>query len=214
MTVIEALHTRVPAQIRDGRVIAIARGLDPARMLDIAQALVDGAVHAFEVTLNSRSALEAIAAVRSRFTSEQLLVGAGTVLDVAAAESALGAGAQFLVMPHLDVELVGWAADHDVPVFPGAFTPTEVLTAWRAGATAVKLFPASVAGPAFVRELRGPLPEVPIIPTGGVTAESAPDFIRAGAVAVGLGSWLTGAGEPEVIRARAAQLIEGIRSVG
>jgi len=211
MTGLRPARQPVPAAILDGRVVAIARGLDPSRMVDIAGALIEGGVAAFEVTLNSRSALEAIAAVRAAFPAERLLVGAGTVLDRVSAESAVGAGAQFLVMPHTDVGLIQWAAGRDLPVFPGAFTPTEILAAWRAGATAVKLFPASAVGPAFVRELRGPLPEVPLIPTGGVTAESAPEFIRAGAIAVGLGSWLTGAGEPAQVRARATQLTEAIR---
>jgi 2-dehydro-3-deoxyphosphogluconate aldolase/(4S)-4-hydroxy-2-oxoglutarate aldolase len=204
----------VPEAILVGRVVAIARGLDPSSMVDIAGALIDGGVTAFEVTLNSRSALDAIAAVRAAVPAGRLLVGAGTVLDRASAEAAVGAGAQFLVMPHTDLELIDWAAGRDVPVFPGAFTPTEILAAWRAGATAVKLFPASAVGPSFVRELRGPLPEIPLIPTGGVTAENAPDFIRAGAVAVGLGSWLTGAGDPATIRARATQLTEAIRGAG
>jgi 2-dehydro-3-deoxyphosphogluconate aldolase/(4S)-4-hydroxy-2-oxoglutarate aldolase len=204
----------VPEAILVGRVVAIARGLDPSSMVDIAGALIDGGVTAFEVTLNSRSALDAIAAVRAAVPAGRLLVGAGTVLDRASAEAAVGAGAQFLVMPHTDLELIDWAVGRDLPVFPGAFTPTEILAAWRAGATAVKLFPASAVGPSFVRELRGPLPEIPLIPTGGVTAENAPDFIRAGAVAVGLGSWLTGAGDPATIRARATQLTEAIRGAG
>jgi 2-dehydro-3-deoxyphosphogluconate aldolase/(4S)-4-hydroxy-2-oxoglutarate aldolase len=97
------------------------------------------------------------------------------------------------------------------PPFPGAFTPTEALRAWRAGATAVKLFPASAVGPSFVRELRGPLPEVPLIPTGGVTVETAPAFIAAGAVAIGIGSWLTGGGDPDAIGERGRQLVEALR---
>jgi 2-dehydro-3-deoxyphosphogluconate aldolase / (4S)-4-hydroxy-2-oxoglutarate aldolase len=211
VTEVRPVRQAVPEAILGGRVVAIARGLDPSRMVEIAGALIDGGVGAFEVTLNSRSANDAIAAVRAAVPAGRLLVGAGTVLDRALAEAAVGAGAQFLVMPHTDLGLVEWAAGRGLPVFPGAFTPSEILAAWRAGATAVKLFPASAVGPSFVRELRGPLPEIPLIPTGGVTAENAPDFIRAGAVAVGLGSWLTGAGDPAAIRARATQLTEAIR---
>src|SRR5439155_6667975 len=118
--------------------------------------------------------------------------GAGTVLDEASAEEAIRAGATFLVMPHLDDHLVRWAVERGVPAFPGAFSPTEILSAWRAGASAVKLFPASAVGPAFVREFRGPFPEIPLIPTGGVTLESAEAFVTAGATALGLGSWLMG----------------------
>jgi 2-dehydro-3-deoxyphosphogluconate aldolase/(4S)-4-hydroxy-2-oxoglutarate aldolase len=211
VTEVRPVRQAVPEAILGGRVVAIARGLDPSRMVEIAGALIDGGVGAFEVTLNSRSANDAIAAVRAAVPAGRLLVGAGTVLDRASAEAAVGAGAQFLVMPHTDLGLVEWAAGRGLPVFPGAFTPSEILAAWRAGATAVKLFPASAVGPSFVRELRGPLPEIPLIPTGGVTAENAPDFIRAGAVAVGLSSWLTGAGDPAAIRARATQLTEAIR---
>jgi 2-dehydro-3-deoxyphosphogluconate aldolase / (4S)-4-hydroxy-2-oxoglutarate aldolase len=210
-TAVPLARAALPDAIATGRVIAIARGLDPARMREIATAVADGGVRAFEITLNSRSALDAIAAVRAVMSEAALLVGAGTVLEVSAAEAAVAAGAQFLVMPHLDAGLVRWAVECGVPVFPGAFTPTEVLAAWRAGATAVKLFPASVAGPAFVRELHGPLPEIPVIPTGGVTAESTALFIRAGAAAVGVGSWLTGAGDPATIRDRSAQLVAAVR---
>ena len=97
-----------------------------------------------------------------------------------------------------------------VPTLPGAFTPTEVLAAWRAGAAAVKLFPASVAGPAFVRECHGPFPDVPLVPSGGVTAETAGDFIRAGAVAVGIGSWLVSDTEPTEVTARARQVVQAV----
>ena len=109
-----------------------------------------------------------------------MLVGAGTVLDVAQAQAAVDAGARFFVMPHTDPELIRWAAERGIPAFPGGFTPSEILAAWRAGAAAVKLFPASVAGPVFVREMRGPLPEIPLIPVGGVNLETAPAFIAAG----------------------------------
>ena len=126
------------------------------------------------------------------------------------AQRALDAGARFLVSPHLDVELVRWAAARGVPFFPGVLTPTEILAAWRAGAAAVKLFPASVAGPALVRELRGPLPDIPLMPTGGVTLESAPVFIAAGAVGVGMGGWLTGDGAAAGIQQRAISIVAAV----
>ena len=131
-------------------------------------------------------------------------------MTIEAAERAVNAGATFVVSPHTDAALVEWATERGIPCFPGAFTPTEILAAWRAGAAAVKLFPASVAGPAFVREFRGPFPHIPLLPTGGVTAESAPDFIRAGAVAVGLGSWLIGDGDPNGITGRAAAVVHAV----
>lgn len=205
-------RSAVPEAIRAGRVIAIGRNLEPATVLSIGQALIDGGVRAFEVTLNSRGAIGAIARLVERFGPEELLIGAGTVLDLEQAGEAVDAGAQFLVMPNTDLDLVRWAAERQIPAFPGAFTPTEILGAWRAGAAAVKLFPASAVGPSFVRELRGPLPEIPLVPTGGVTIENATAFIAAGALAVGMGSWLTAGGDPAVIRERAALLTATLAS--
>ena len=200
----------IPSLIAQGRVIAIGRHLDPASVLAIGEALAAGGIHAFEVTMNSASAVAAIEALTARFRPDELLVGAGTVLDEAQAQAAVDAGARFLVMPHFDARIIEWAVRHDVPAFPGAFTPTEILAAWRAGAAAVKLFPASAVGPTFVRELRGPLPQIPLIPTGGVTVENAPAFLAAGALAVGMGSWLTGGGDPAVIRGRATAVVAAL----
>ena len=196
----------VPQAIAAGHVIAIGRHLDPTTVPAIGEALLTGGIHAFEVTLNSASAFSVISALTARFGPDDLLIGAGTVLDLDQARSAVDAGATFLVMPHTDLAIVQWAAVRDLPVFPGAFSPTEILACWLAGAAAVKLFPASAVGPTFVRELRGPLPEVPLIPTGGVTLENAPAFIAAGALAVGMGSWLVGGGNPGVIRQRATAI--------
>ena len=195
----------MPEEIAGPRVVAIGRGLPSERIERIAEGLVAGGIRAFEITLNSPEAVSAIASLAERW-GERLLVGAGTVLDVEGAAEAADAGARFIVSPHTDAVLIDWAVGRGLPVFPGAFSPTEILTAWRAGATAVKLFPASVAGPAFVREFRGPFRDVPLIATGGVTIESAPAFLSAGAVAVGMGSWLTGNGEPDGIADRARRL--------
>ncbi|MEX2031958.1 MAG: bifunctional 4-hydroxy-2-oxoglutarate aldolase/2-dehydro-3-deoxy-phosphogluconate aldolase [Dehalococcoidia bacterium] len=200
----------IPEQISSSGVIAIARGLGPEALPSVADALAEAGVRAVEVTLNSSGAFAAIEAL-ARDLGVRLLVGAGTVLTVDSAARAVDAGARFLVMPHVDVDLVRWAAMRGIAAFPGAFSPTEILRGWSAGATAVKLFPASAVGPTFVRDLRGPFPQIPLIPTGGVTVESAPLFIRAGAVAVGVGSWLTGPDEAAVVRARARSLIEAVR---
>lgn len=199
----------IPAAVRDGGVIGIGRRLPAERVLAIAEGMLAGGVRAFELTLNSpeEPVLRDIEAVAARFGPDELLVGAGTILSIASAQRALDAGARFLVMPHTDLELVAWAAARGVPIFPGALTPTEILSAWRAGAAGVKLFPASAVGPTFLRELRGPLPEVPIIPTGGVDLASAPAYIAAGAVAVGMGSWLSGDGDPAGVQDRATRLV-------
>lgn len=207
---VPAARPSIPAVITRGRVIAIGRGLDPETVPAIAAALVDGGVGAFEITMNSAAALAVISELAGRHSEADLLIGAGTVLDLEQASSAVEAGARFLVMPHCDPELVRWAAARNIPCFPGAFTPTEVLVAWRAGAAAVKLFPASAVGPMFVRELRGPFAAIPLVPTGGVTVDNAAAFIAAGAVAVGMGSWLTGGGDPDRVRERARAVTDAL----
>ena len=205
-----SIRPAIPAGLVTGGVVAIARRLSADDAPQVADALVAGGVLAFEITLNDpvESALRAIESVASG--SPGLAIGAGTILSIDAAKRALGAGATFLVMPHTDPELIAWAAARGVPTLPGAATPTEVLAAWRAGATAVKVFPASVVGPAFVRECRGPFPDIPLVPSGGVTAETAADFIAAGAAAVGVGSWLIGDAEPAGVTARARQIVDAV----
>jgi 2-dehydro-3-deoxyphosphogluconate aldolase/(4S)-4-hydroxy-2-oxoglutarate aldolase len=209
----------IPDPIASSGVIAIARGVDAAKVSAIGLALLRGGVSAFELTLNEPEdgALDAIREVATRFAGSDLLLGAGTVLSVASAQRAVDAGARFIVSPHTDPELIAWATKHGIPIFPGAFTTSEILAGWRAGATAVKLFPASVAGPAGLREIRGPLPHIPLIPTGGVSAETAGALIQAGAVAVGVGGWLIGNGKPGGVRERAAAIVAAVeeaRTVG
>ena len=202
----------IPAGIREGGVVAVARNLSADTVREVADGLLRGGVRALEITLNEpeSNALQALRAAGRHAEGTALEIGAGTVLTIEAAERAVEAGATFLVSPHTDPALVDWATDRGLPCFPGAFSPTEIFAAWRAGASAVKLFPASVAGPAFVREFRGPFPHIPLLPTGGVTAETAPDFIRAGAIAVGLGSWLFGRGDPSGISSRAATVVQAV----
>lgn len=208
-----ARRPAIPPAIATGRIIAIARGLPVARLAAVVAALRDGGVRAFEITLDSPDALHAISMVAAMAPgpgADRLLVGAGTVMTIEEAAAALDAGARFLVMPHTDAALVAWAAGRDVPVFPGAMTPSEIVIAWRAGAAGVKVFPAGTLGPGFVREVRGPLARIPMIPTGGITAENAGAFLAAGAVAVGAGGWLTGSGDPATIRERAAALVKAV----
>lgn len=198
----------LPSAVAEGRLIAIARRRDPAAMPALAAALVAGGIHVLELTVDGDGALEAITDLAGRHGPDELLLGAGTVLDAAMAARAVEAGARFIVSPTLERDVLGWCVGHGVPCLPGAFTPTEVLAAWRAGAAAVKLFPASALGPSFVRELRGPLPGIPLVPTGGIDVAAAGAFLAAGAAAVGVGGWLTGVGEPDAVRDRAAQLVQ------
>lgn len=202
----------LPAGITGAGVVAIARHLAPARALDIAEALAAGGIGALELTLNEpeADALRAIEVVAVRARELHLEIGAGTVLSIEAAGRAMDAGVTFLVMPHVDPDLIAWAAERGIPAIPGSATPTEVLTAWRAGAAATKLFPASVLGPDFVREIRGPFPGIPVVPSGGVTIESAPAFIVAGATAIGVGGWLLGDAAAAGVTARARQTVAAV----
>ncbi|MDP8977863.1 MAG: bifunctional 4-hydroxy-2-oxoglutarate aldolase/2-dehydro-3-deoxy-phosphogluconate aldolase, partial [Actinomycetota bacterium] len=187
-----ATRPALPAAITDGRLIAVARGLPADRLEGIAEALRDAGVRALEVTLDSPGALEAVEALASHFDVRTLAIGAGTVRSREAAQAAIAAGAGYLVAPHTDEAVVAWAAGHGVPMTPGATTPTEVLRGWQAGAAAVKLFPAGPLGPSYLKAVAGPLGDVPLIPTGGVSDANAADFLRAGAVAVGVGGSLLG----------------------
>jgi 2-dehydro-3-deoxyphosphogluconate aldolase/(4S)-4-hydroxy-2-oxoglutarate aldolase len=209
-----AARPAIPSGLTSAGVVAIGRHVPAGSVPAIAEALVAGGVRAFELTLNEpeADALRAIESAARLGPDLGLEIGAGTVLSIEAAGRAIDAGATFLVMPHLDENLVAWAAGRGIPAFPGCATPTEILAAWRAGAAAVKLFPASSVGPGFVRELRGPFPDIPLIPTGGVTLETAPAFIAAGAVAIGMGGWLFGDGAAEGIRDRAAAVVAAVAS--
>ncbi len=206
----------LPTGIAAAGVVAIARRLTPDAAPAIADALVAGGIGAFELTLNEPqdAALRAIeAAAAHAITSDlPIAIGAGTILTVDAAARAVEAGATFLVSPHLDVEIVAWAVDRGIPMLPGAATPTEVLAAWRAGAAAVKVFPASALGPSFVREMRGPFPDIPLQPTGGITVETIGEWIATGAIAVGLGSWLFAGGTPASVEHRARQATAAVAS--
>ncbi len=203
----------VPPRIVESGVIAIGRRLDPRTVVRIGEGLAAVRIGAFEITVGSPGAFDAIAALAARFgASGDLVIGAGTVLTVADASAALDAGATFLVMPVTDPTLVAWAAAKGIPTFPGAMTPTEARAGWLAGAAGIKLFPASVTGPTFIRELHGPFPEIPVVPTGGVTVDTAGSLIIAGAVAVGIGGWLIGDGDPGGIAGRGRRVMGVIRT--
>jgi 2-dehydro-3-deoxyphosphogluconate aldolase / (4S)-4-hydroxy-2-oxoglutarate aldolase len=178
-------------------VVAILRAADAGRFLEVGRVLYAAGVRAVEVTLTSSGALEAFARLREELPSDALL-GVGTVRSAGDAERAVGAGATYLIAPDFRPEVVSWAVERGVPVVPGALTPTEIAAAWGAGATAVKVFPVSaVGGPAYLKAVRAPLPEVPLVPTGGVGIDDIGAYLAAGAVAVGIGSPLLGdAGDP------------------
>jgi 2-dehydro-3-deoxyphosphogluconate aldolase/(4S)-4-hydroxy-2-oxoglutarate aldolase len=179
-----------PRHIIEHKLVAIIRGARPDEMLRIADALYEGGIRTLEVTLNSPGALEVIERVAAH-AGDKMLVGAGTVLDAETARAALIAGAQFIVSPTLDIKTIGMTKKYGALSVPGAMTPTEILAAYSAGADVIKVFPASAVGPSFFREMAGPLPHIPLMPTGGVNLENIAAYAQAGAKAFGLGSSLT-----------------------
>jgi 2-dehydro-3-deoxyphosphogluconate aldolase/(4S)-4-hydroxy-2-oxoglutarate aldolase len=170
-------------------VVAVIRADSGEQLVNVCRALGAGGVTACEITMTTPGALEAIAQA-SRELGDAALVGAGSVLDAATARAAILAGARFIFSPVLNLEVIEMAHRYDCVAVPGAMTPTEILTAWTAGADVVKVFPANHFGPQYLRDIHGPMPQVKLTPTGGVDLTTAADWIKAGAVAIGVGSSL------------------------
>ncbi len=175
--------------IRQTGVIAIIRAQSSDQLIAAADAIRAGGVNVVEVTMTTPGALEVIAAASKRY-GQALLFGAGSVLDPETARAAILAGADFIVAPTLNLDVIALGNRYSIPVMPGCYTPSEMLTAWEAGADMLKLFPASVGGPGLLKAIRAPLPQLEIIPVGGVNLDTAAAFIRSGAVALGVGSSL------------------------
>ncbi len=195
-------------------VVAVIRLKDPAKLRAVVDALAEGGVRALEVTMTVPRAVELIRDLAPTMPSGFLL-GAGTVLDAETAKAVIDAGARFVVSPVFRPGVIHACHERDVPVMPGCFSPTEILDAHDAGADIIKVFPATNLGPQFLKDVRAPLPQVKLMPTGGVTLDNAGDWIRAGAVAVGVGSALVDAkaidaGRFEVIAANAQQVIASV----
>ncbi|MFJ9633654.1 bifunctional 4-hydroxy-2-oxoglutarate aldolase/2-dehydro-3-deoxy-phosphogluconate aldolase [Streptomyces sp. NPDC101175] len=217
MTDSQFLRPLLTPQLASTRVMAILRSADASALPAAARALAAGGVTCLEVTLTTSGALDAIARIKDELGAG-ISVGAGTVLSTADTRDALAAGAEFLVAPNVDPDVIHDAADQDIPFYPGAWTATEVTAAWRAGAAAVKLFPACTGGPAHLRQLRAPLPHIPLMAVGGVDLEAAGRYMAAGALAVGVGSPLLRDTDrdptPEALdalTARARALLETVR---
>lgn len=200
----------VLARVRAAGIVAIAR-LDTAdTALSVAEALLAGGIEVMEFTFTTRGAVQAIAEAVARF-GDRALVGAGTVLDAETARTAILAGARFLVTPAVKPEVLATGRRYGVPVLCGALTPTEILAAWEAGADMVKVFPASAFGPRYLRDVRAPLPQVPLLPTGGVDLGNIGEYLRAGAVACGVGGNLV-SGDPAAMAARARQYVAAVQA--
>jgi len=184
-----ASRVAIVRDIEDAGVIAVIRLASGAQLRAVTEALIEGGVRALEVTMTVPRAVSLIEELVSLLPSD-VLVGAGTVLDPETASDVIRAGAKFVVSPVFRRGLIERCHRFEIPVMPGCFTPTEILDAWEAGADLVKVFPATALGPGYVKDVRGPLPQVRLVPTGGVTKENAGDWIRAGAVAIGVGTAL------------------------
>lgn len=176
-------------ELRNSKIVAVIRGARPDQILPIAHALQAGGVRAFEITVETPKVCALIEKVKEEFGNE-VIVGAGTVLDPETARSVIMSGAEFIFSPTVNIETIKMAKRYGVLSIPGAFTPTEILTAYEHGGDIIKVFPADVLGVPYFKSLQGPLPHIPLMPTGGINAENILDYIRAGAVAAGVGGSL------------------------
>ena len=205
--------SEVMAKIREVGLVPVLRADSEEEALEIAYALEAGGVTVLEVTMTVPGAVDAIRRLANE-AGDRILVGAGTVLDPETARACMLAGAQFIVSPSLNVKTIEICRRYSIAVFPGGLTPTEIVTAWEAGADAVKVFPCSAVGGAkYLKAIKAPLPQIELIPTGGVSLATAAEFLEAGAIALGVGGDLVDnkairAGKPEVITENARKYLE------
>lgn len=207
--------TQVISQIRKIGIVPVIRADSEDEARQLIEAIFEGGISIFEVTMTVPNAVLLIKTLVADF-AEKAIIGAGTVLDAATARNCLAAGAKFIVSPVLKLDVIEICRRENVAVFPGALTPTEIVAAWQAGADAVKIFPANaVGGASFLKAIKTPLPNIELMPTGGVTLATIGDFIRAGAIAVGVGSDLADvrairAGESEKITKAAHAFVKAV----
>lgn len=199
------------------KVIAVIRMSDPEKLFNVTEAIKRGGVKAIEITLTTPGALDVIREMSAK-KSPDVLIGAGTVLDAETADAAIDAGAEFVVSPVTNFDMIQACRRRDTFVAPGAFTPTEIVAAWKQGADVVKVFPATSVGPKYFKDLKGPLPQIRLMPTGGVSIENAADFIKNGACCVAIGTALLDQksierNDWEALTAKAAALVESLRGI-
>lgn len=200
--------------IKQHKAIAVIRLKEVGKLASVIDALVAGGIRLVEITTTVPDAVEMIAKI-SRRIPDDVILGAGTILDSETASAAMDAGAEFIVGPTTDYNVIETVLQKNKMVIPGAFTPTEIFSAWSAGAHFVKVFPATVMGPGYLKDLRGPLPQIRLCPTGGVTIDNANDFIMAGAACIGIGTALVDKravadGDYDVLKVKARKLIENL----
>jgi 2-dehydro-3-deoxyphosphogluconate aldolase/(4S)-4-hydroxy-2-oxoglutarate aldolase len=204
-------------RIAESGVVAVLRGVDADTVIDVADALREGGITAIEITADTPGVLEMISEVSASFSDSETLIGAGTVLDSETARSVLLAGAEFVVTPTLDEGVIEACNRYGAVVAPGVMTPTEALRGYEAGADLVKVFPASTLGPGHLKSMKGPLGQIPMMPTGGVNLDNVGDFVEAGAIGVGVGSSLVddeavAAGDFDVLTETARQFKDEIEA--
>jgi len=200
------MSTRPLDRVLDSCVVAVIRAESGDLLVDVAEALLAGGVDVMEVTFTVPKAVQVLERVRDKL-GNRVLMGAGTVLDPETCRAALLAGAEFIVSPAVNVQVIEMCKRYSKPVMPGAFSPTEVVTAWQAGADIVKIFPSEITGPKYLKALHGPLPHVRLMPTGGVNLETATEFLKCGACALGVGSSLV---DPKLVAAGDLKKIESL----
>jgi 2-dehydro-3-deoxyphosphogluconate aldolase / (4S)-4-hydroxy-2-oxoglutarate aldolase len=197
-------------EIRGTGIIPVVRAQSADEAMKAIDAIREGGISILEITMTVPGAVGVIEQVSARYGSDAL-VGAGTVLDGETARTCILAGARFVVSPSLNLETIEVCQRYGITVMPGALTPTEVVQAWSAGADFVKVFPAgAVGGPSYIKSLKAPLPQIELVPTGGVSLKTAADFIKAGASALGVGADLVD-GQPNVITERAREFVKIVR---
>lgn len=205
----------VVERIREIGIVPVVRATSAAEAMGAVEAIRRGGIPILEITLTVPGAIEIIRELTNTMGNDAL-IGAGTVLDADTAQQCIDAGAKFIVSPSLDIPTIDLCRRLDVPIFPGALTPTEVVSAWKAGATAIKVFPANaVGGPSYLKSLKAPLPQIELMPTGGVSLANAGEFIRAGALALGVGADLVDLaalrrGEADAITEKARQYVAAV----
>jgi 2-dehydro-3-deoxyphosphogluconate aldolase/(4S)-4-hydroxy-2-oxoglutarate aldolase len=208
--------SEVLARILDSGVVAVIRMKDTDRLLKVIEAVRSGGVKAIEITMTVPGAVDIIRQL-SKSVPPDVLIGAGTVVDPETAEKVIEAGACFVVGPVLNLSVLSLCVNRGIVVVPGCYTPTEILAGWKAGADIIKVFPATSLGPKYFKDLRGPFPDIRLMPTGGVTIENAGEWIIAGACAVGIGSDLLDKKaieeeRYEVLTERSARMVQNVKA--
>ncbi|MCC5801768.1 bifunctional 2-keto-4-hydroxyglutarate aldolase/2-keto-3-deoxy-6-phosphogluconate aldolase [Rossellomorea vietnamensis] len=206
---------QIISSIVESGVVAVLRG-NPEEVFKVARAAIAGGIKGIEITMTVQGALDVVKEIKQQSWAKEAVIGVGTVLDAETAVSAIHAGAEFIVSPHFDEDIIKKCNRYQVPVMPGAFTIKEMVNALEMGCDVVKLFPGDAAGPKHIKNIKGPLPQVNVMPTGGVDEHTITEWIDAGAVAVGIGSNLTKAGghdlNEQFISAYARDLVRKVES--